>query len=188
MTDHPAASDVPFSLCVLVLLPPEAPVLTEPGRALHSLVSLVEAFAAIAPTKADKTRFRDKSQESPYVRTLKNWVKKLREVHSPVPPGTTATFFRLFFPEEDVSRKYGLQETRLAGYLSDILAVNTADHARGASLRNWNEESAVGCLGREVHDLLLSASSSSVCYLTALSPHILNFLLEDLGSQKHGPN
>lgn len=133
--------------------------------ALRSLVSLVDAFAAVKRKRAGHTNHHGKGQDSLYAKTLNNWVKTVQGQHSQLPGGTVATFFRLFFPEEDVSRKYGLQETRLAGYLSDIYGVSTAKGCRGAYLRAWNADNAVGCLGAEVKKLLESTSSSvSLCW------------------------
>lgn len=56
------------------------------------------------------------------MRTLNNWITELHSRFSPLPPDTTAVFFRLFFPEEDVQRKYGIQEKKLSDYLRDILS------------------------------------------------------------------
>ena len=120
---------------------------------------MVDAFAAVKPKKAGHTA---KNQDSLYIKTLTNWTKAVQAQHSPVPRDSVATFFRLFFPEEDVSRKYGLQETRLSGYIADIFGVSTAGGSRGASLRAWNAESAVGCLGVEVRKVLESTASPSV--------------------------
>ena len=131
---------------------------------LHSLVSLVEAFALVEPKKPGHTSRHGEAQDTPYIKTLKNWVRSVREQYAPAPvsSGSVATFFRLFFPEEDVSRKYGIQETRLASYLADILGVSTARDCRGVSLRAWNADNAVGCLGAEVKTLL-EATAPSVC-------------------------
>ena len=51
---------------------------------------------------------------------------------------------RLLFPEEDVRRKYDMQETRLAGYLADCFGI------RKDILVNWRGEDREGCLGVEV--------------------------------------
>lgn len=59
-----------------------------------------------------------------------------------------------------MARRYGLQETRLAGYLAGIYGVSTAEGCRGAALRAWSADRAVGCLGAEVKRLLEGTSSS----------------------------
>lgn len=126
-----------------------------------SFVSLVGAFAAVEPKGVGHTNNNRSLQGSKYAQILEKWVEKLREEHSPLPSTLVATFFRLFFPEEDVSRKYGLQETRLAGYIADILNVSTAQDTRGWSLRSWNTDGTAGCLGTEVENLLASTSQAS---------------------------
>jgi DNA ligase 4 len=123
-------------------------------RTLLSFVSLVEAFGEVQPRKAGKVKNTAEHENSVYVRTLKNWTKALHERHAPLSQGTTTTFFRLFFPGEDVSRKYGLRETRLARYLAHILGADTI-------LGTWNEENAEGCLGVELRKVLEKGSSVS---------------------------
>ncbi|GJE91101.1 DNA ligase 4-like protein [Phanerochaete sordida] len=123
-------------------------------------VSLCKAFADAAPKRATLTKNQPKNQVSHYVRTLTNWVQHLQEKHASLPDGTAATLLLFLFPEEDVSRKYGMQETRLAGYVADILGVSTDRDSRGASLRRWDEAGTAGCLGQEVRLLMECASSN----------------------------
>ncbi|EKM49924.1 uncharacterized protein PHACADRAFT_178551 [Phanerochaete carnosa HHB-10118-sp] len=143
MTDASSPSQVPFQLWSTVTF-----------TRFDSFVFLCEAFASVEPKNATNTKNQKKNQESFCVKTLRNWTKALHERYSPLPDGTAATFFRLFFPEEDVSRKYGMQETRLAGYIADIFGVSTNRDSRGASLRKWGGSDATGCLGREVQSLM----------------------------------
>ncbi|OCH96368.1 hypothetical protein OBBRIDRAFT_830240 [Obba rivulosa] len=114
-------------------------------------VSLIEAIGDIRSRNASGKGHRKTSSPSvPVVQTFKRWVAELQRRHTPIPPGTTAAVFRMLFPQEDVRRKYGMQETRLAQYIAKILGVSTAPHARGARLANWTAEDAKGCLGAEV--------------------------------------
>ena len=73
-----------------------------------------------------------------------------------------ATFFRLFFPEEDESRKYGLQEARLASALMDVFALDNDCNGSGAILNGWDGDNAVGCLGTQLRRVLEKGSPVSV--------------------------
>ena len=101
------------------------------------------------------TRFVD----TPAYKTFRRWVETLRDCYSPLPANTTATVFRLLFPDQDVCRKYGLQETRLAQYLVKILGVSSSTYGRGERLRNWKGEDALGCLGYEVETVMTTSSA-----------------------------
>lgn len=82
-------------------------------------------------------------------------------MRQPLPPNTGVQFFRLLFPEEDVRRKYDIQETRLAQLLAGVLGVATdGPDARGFRLVNWAGQvpevgnSTRGCLGHEIEQVL----------------------------------
>ncbi|KAL4248499.1 ATP-dependent DNA ligase family protein [Abortiporus biennis] len=115
--------------------------------------SLIKAISSIKPNRAGQTK-KPEHGSSRIVQTVNNWVAELHRRYSPWPNGTTSTFFRLIFPEEDVARKYGLQETLLARYLAEILNVSTEKEGRGRALKEWNDESSLGCLGVEVEKIL----------------------------------
>lgn len=74
----------------------------------------------------------------------------------------TTIVFRLLFPEDDVRRKYGLQEIRMAQYLTKILGISTAAGGRGERLRKWKGEDALGCLGKEVEMVMTGSSIVSL--------------------------
>jgi len=95
----------------------------------------------------------------PALNILNRWLDALRKHYSPLPPGTTAIFFRLFFPEEDTKRKYGIQEKQLAGYLSEILGVSRK------KLESWDSQDATGCLGNELECLLAPKFMVYACVL-----------------------
>jgi len=101
----------------------------------------------------------------PALNILNRWLDTLRKHYSPLPLGTTAIFFRLFFPEEDIKRKYEIQEKQLAGYLSEILGVSRK------KLESWDSQDATGCLGNEIECLL---APKFAVYACALSDLILN--------------
>ncbi|KAJ7583386.1 hypothetical protein C8J56DRAFT_953899 [Mycena floridula] len=78
---------------------------------------------------------------------FRNFVYRLRREYT-LPPGTTATFFRLLFPEHDVRRKYGMKDTLLAQALSDVFTVSAT------RLKQWDEDISTTCLGIEVREAL----------------------------------
>ncbi|KAH8093745.1 hypothetical protein BXZ70DRAFT_949037 [Cristinia sonorae] len=114
--------------------------------------SLLREISTIPRKK--KTNPTRRGAPAPSHQTFQNWVNELRRVYPSLAPGTTATIFRLLFPEEDVVRKYGMQETTLARYLADILRVSTSSDGRGQNLVNWNAATATGCLGSEVETVM----------------------------------
>ncbi|EIW58323.1 uncharacterized protein TRAVEDRAFT_124375 [Trametes versicolor FP-101664 SS1] len=137
-------------------------------------VELVQAIAAIKPHRAaDKQPRSTRWVDTPTYKTFKRWLGALRERYAPLPAGMTTIVFRLLFPEEDVRRKYGLQEIRMAQYLTKILGVSTAAGGRGERLRKWKGEDALGCLGNEVERVMdgrsiASVSSISLCRVDSL--------------------
>ncbi|PCH44474.1 hypothetical protein WOLCODRAFT_105197 [Wolfiporia cocos MD-104 SS10] len=121
---------------------------------MHSFASLIHAVAAIRPRKTNEKKTTGTRSESHAIKTLRNWVTELCRRHSPLPADMVAMVFRLLFPEEDIKRKYNMQETRLARYLVDILTVSTAQGTPGSKLLNWKEEESLGCLGTEVEAIM----------------------------------
>ncbi|KZT07561.1 uncharacterized protein LAESUDRAFT_115651 [Laetiporus sulphureus 93-53] len=120
-------------------------------------VSLISAIAKIKPRKVSQN---NSSRSTPYVvQTFRNWVAELHRRYAPLPPGTAAIVFRLLFPEEDVRRKYGLQETRLAQSISKVLGISKNTGARGNGLVNWDGDNSIGCLGLEVQKILEESST-----------------------------
>ncbi|KAI0369767.1 hypothetical protein BV20DRAFT_1044223 [Pilatotrama ljubarskyi] len=121
-------------------------------------VELVQAIGAIKPHKATQKQPRNtRYVDTPAYKTFKRWLAALRERYSPLPSSVTSILFCMFFPEEDVRRKYGMQETRLAQYLCKILGVSSSSDGRGERLRHWKGEDHLGCLGDEV-ETVMSAS------------------------------
>ncbi|GBE86340.1 predicted protein [Sparassis crispa] len=142
-------------------------------------VSLVEAIGAIKPRKTSSTAPHSSDTTSPAFRTFQNWVAELRRRYAPLPYGTTAVVFRLLFPEEDVRRKYGMQETRLGLHLSNVLALSNITHGRGRRLMHWNSQGALGCLGVEVRDIM---SESSAVTESSISITEVDALLTELAT------
>ena len=149
---------------------------------LHpSFVELVEAVAKIKPHKASEKQPRGTHHtDSPAYKTFKRWIQALRERYSPLPPDTTAIVFRFLFPEEDIRRKYALQETRLAQYLVKILGVSS--EGRGERLKKWQGEDAIGCLGEEGGSIM-SATTQSQASTVCVTLQQVDALLTELASK-----
>lgn len=115
---------------------------------MHLLNSESLSFVALCrEISSDAVRKRaSRDHDSPALAVLKRWIRELRKEYSPLPPGTTAIVFRLLFPEEDKRRVYHMKETLLTRRLSDLFGL------KDGRLQSWNNSSASGCLGREVHD------------------------------------
>ena len=84
---------------------------------------------------------------------------ELRRRFEPLPPNTTSVCFRLLFPEEDVSRKYDIQETRMTRLLADCFGIDIK------TFEKWSLEEATGCLGQELRIVL-----ERTCSVSALLP------------------
>ncbi|EPQ56356.1 DNA ligase/mRNA capping enzyme, partial [Gloeophyllum trabeum ATCC 11539] len=91
---------------------------------------------------------------------FRRWAAQLTNDPRSLPAETTSVIFLLLFPEEDVCRKYDLQETKLAQYLLKIFPSTSTDIKR--RLTNWNVQSSNGCLGNVVKDVLESISYASI--------------------------
>ncbi|KAI0080151.1 hypothetical protein K474DRAFT_1704941 [Panus rudis PR-1116 ss-1] len=114
--------------------------------------SLVQEIANASRKCSSSVKNSDRASY-PQLQCLKRWITALHKHYSPLPPGFTLIFFRFFFPEEDVSRRYGMQETKLAQQLANVLSISTSSDARGHALRKWTGEDTLGCLGNEVETI-----------------------------------
>ncbi|KAK7031333.1 DNA ligase [Favolaschia claudopus] len=112
----------------------------------------------------------------PALATLNNWISTLRTHFAPLPANTTATVFRLLFPDQDTRRKYDMQETRLASAVADCFGKSAT------SLSRWSADGSSGCLGEEVYQVLNKSCSYSENYNSPLSIADVDNLLEELAS------
>ncbi|KAH9840015.1 uncharacterized protein C8Q71DRAFT_745448 [Rhodofomes roseus] len=173
MTDNSDTASIPFSF----------------------VVSLVEHISRIAPRKANAHGHKGSPHsKSSVVQTFCNWVAELHRRYDPLPPGTTATVFRLLFPEEDAKRKYDMQEARLAQLLSSVLGVVGNGDSPAGRLASWKAESAIGCLGHEVrkirdknrrgpgHDLSIAEVDNLLSTLACKSAFSADSIREDVSS------
>lgn len=120
-----------------------------------SFVSLLREISQVPP----RTTGNLSANSDRMIRIFNRWIIELRRRYSPLPHGTIATTLLLLFPEEDSRRKYNMQETSLARELAKCFGVSM--EGRGESLRRWNGEATLGCLGADVMKILDEACSVS---------------------------
>ncbi|KAI5999562.1 DNA ligase/mRNA capping enzyme [Pisolithus albus] len=113
-------------------------------------VSLLRELAGLPAKSVSSRTNRSDASNHPAQAVAARWVAALRRDYSPLPRGTTAIILRLLFPEEDMPRKYGLQEARLASYLGGCLDSSTVFTRDTRKLKSWSKESSSGCLGEEL--------------------------------------
>ncbi|KAI0313273.1 hypothetical protein OF83DRAFT_1142144 [Amylostereum chailletii] len=162
-----------------------------PSVTFSFFVSLLRELSKIEPCPAGSLTKRNKLKDKDVVvhdynyparTTFRNWCERLRREVDPLPPGTTSIIFRFLFPEQDVARKYGLQETMLGRHLSSIFVISTAAGHRGAFLKHWKDEAATGCLGSELRAVLSDVSSESQGRIGQLTIHEVNDFLTELAA------
>jgi hypothetical protein len=86
--------------------------------------------------------------EYPALAIFRRWSTELHRNYVSLPKSTSDIVFTLLFPEEDVGRKYGMQEKRLARCLADCFGIGKD------ALTKWCDEGREGCLGAEVCKIL----------------------------------
>ena len=80
----------------------------------------------------------------PALEKFKLWVARLHSQFAPLPEGTTAICLRLLFPEDDIARKYDIQEPRMTTLLAKVFGLDMS------KFEGWQHEEASGCLGDEL--------------------------------------
>ncbi|TFK32795.1 hypothetical protein BDQ12DRAFT_691997 [Crucibulum laeve] len=141
--------------------------------------SLLREISNIKPRKAeDPSLGRDSANNTDYpaYHVLERWIANLRRRFGSMPAGTTAIVFRLLFPDQDVRRKYDLQETRLGRTLADCLGVERD------KLTKWKQEDASGSLGTEVRKVLKKLCPYAEGYIAPLTIVQVDELLNELAS------
>ncbi|BGP31986.1 hypothetical protein JCM10296v2_003765 [Rhodotorula toruloides] len=118
--------------------------------------SLVQRIGAVPPVRKGARRSNGPGAGKPKQRRLlEAWVAAVKaEYGRDLPEGTIVLFFRLFFPDEGVRRRYDLREMLLGEALEGVYG------ARRGTFSSWNAQSdagrasSTGCLGREVQSWL----------------------------------
>lgn len=114
------------------------------------------------------------------IERLENWIKELNRFHSRdriedeeeaffttssttsnsnslthhLPLHTCTIFFRLFYPEQGVRRRYGLKESKLITHLEKYFGKKKGRFNHWCSSNSTSLESSSGCLGIEIKKLL----------------------------------
>ncbi|BGP40014.1 hypothetical protein JCM10450v2_003994 [Rhodotorula kratochvilovae] len=131
--------------------PPPASLYANP-LPFSFFASLVDRIGAVGAKRRGSRAAEGKAPKEQ--RLLEAWVDAVRREHDgALPEGTVVLFFRLFFPEEGVRRRYGLQELTLGE------ALETVYGAKRGTFRRWNaglashaggRSASTGCLGADV--------------------------------------
>ncbi|BGP07980.1 hypothetical protein JCM10049v2_003825 [Rhodotorula toruloides] len=114
--------------------------------------SLVQRIGAVPAVRKGARRLSGPGEGKPKQhKLLEAWVGAVKaEYDRDLPEGTIVLFFRLFFPDEGVRRRYDLREMLLGEALEGVYG------ARRGAFSSWNAQceagraSSTGCLGREV--------------------------------------
>lgn len=128
-------------------------LLQDLNNQLPSFGSLLDELSFVASHSNSERESCSKHGNYPTLRVFVRWLDGLRKHFTPLPEGTTRSIFRLLFPEEDVRRKYGIQENRLASFLAKWIGVPDR------KLQCWKAAGASGCLGLELRQMLVIRSS-----------------------------
>ncbi|KAG7443683.1 uncharacterized protein BT62DRAFT_325260 [Guyanagaster necrorhizus] len=111
-------------------------------------------LTAISQVSHSKNTIASRSKaDHPALNKFRLWVNAFRKRYPNPAKGTTAIVFRLLFPDEDVRRKYDMQEKQLAQALRDALATSNP------RLLKWDQDGASGCLGAEVRQVMDQTST-----------------------------
>ncbi|KDR65743.1 hypothetical protein GALMADRAFT_148452 [Galerina marginata CBS 339.88] len=140
--------------------------------------SLVRAISNINP-KPPRPRPKQPSPqfEYPALQIFSKWVNELRRRFSPLPPNTTAICFRMLFPEEDIRRKYDIQETRMTQLLEQCFGIDRK------AFEKWSLEDASGCLGQELKVVLDRSCPHLDGFISPLTIADVDELLDELASK-----
>ncbi|BGP16121.1 hypothetical protein JCM10213v2_004115 [Rhodosporidiobolus nylandii] len=135
----------------MTLSPPRSSLYQNPIPFSH-FASLISHLSACTAKKRGRTAGKKDGEPSRQRKLMQAWVDGLTREHgADLPHGTVVLFFRLFFPDVGVRRRYGFQEKTLADALEALFKVR-----RRGTFAKWAEPSlggcskASGCLGEEV--------------------------------------
>lgn len=124
------------------------------GFVVSLLCSFVKLLDSISHTRKD---VHNSLPSSASLNLVKQWIQMLKQCRPYIPINTCKIFLRLFFPEEDIRRRYNIQETTLAKSFVKIFSLSVDEDA-GKRLINWSNgecRTNLGCLGIEIERALL---------------------------------
>ncbi|GAA5989589.1 hypothetical protein JCM10908_000545 [Rhodotorula pacifica] len=121
-----------------------------PPHPFQVFAELVHALGAAKPTHAGRSRTAEQERT---LKTLKTFIEQGKEAlqrQDDDVDGLVVLFFRLFFPDEGVRRRYDLREQKLARILARLLGVreDKFDSCLATSATGVVEH--FGCLGEQV--------------------------------------
>lgn len=115
-------------------------------RVFGSFCSVVREISKL-PVRRTRAQ-RIEHNDYPALQVFRQWVEELYRRFSPLPSNTTAICFRMLFPEEDIHRRYDIQEFKMTQLLADCFGVEPK------LFQKWSLEEASGCLGQELKVVL----------------------------------
>ncbi|GAA5998995.1 uncharacterized protein JCM10292_003242 [Rhodotorula paludigena] len=133
--------------------PPPPSVLALNSIPFSTFADLVRSIGSVEARRKGAARSSGSGKEPKQHRLLRawtEWAQKEAGGAQGLPEGTVVLFFRLFFPDEGVRRRYNLQEWRLGEAVEEMYGAKTG------SFRSWNASSASaaaagsGCFGLQV--------------------------------------
>ncbi|KAF8817586.1 hypothetical protein BYT27DRAFT_7227272 [Phlegmacium glaucopus] len=131
----------------------------------------------ISKLPAPQTRVRQvKHDDYPALQVFRKWVEELRKRFSPLPSNTTAICFRMLFPEEDIRRRFDIQETKMTQLLADCFGVEAK------VFQKWSLEESSGCLGQELKVVLERSCSDTNDSIGPRTIEEIDELLDKLAS------
>ncbi|KAF8586434.1 hypothetical protein K439DRAFT_1387139 [Ramaria rubella] len=126
-------------------------------------VKLLNSISQTHPRSSDSPRKLTNNPRN--LDLVGQWFARVRQ-YDPIPPHTCKIFFRLFFPEEDVRRRYNIKETILAKTLAiNVFGLSIGEYGTGRELVEWSDypdavdKARLGCLGVEVEKALAKRHS-----------------------------
>ena len=141
-------------------------------------VSLLSDISKVATKTRDSNLTNlgpSKSSDYPALRVFSRWVAYLRTTfENQVIEDSSIPIFQLLFPDIDVSRRYDMQEARLAQHLAQTFGISSNPGGGGSCLSRWSTDGSSGCLGAEVSKLLSTAAGVSAFSETLLGGSSLN--------------
>ncbi|KJA15564.1 hypothetical protein HYPSUDRAFT_101902, partial [Hypholoma sublateritium FD-334 SS-4] len=126
--------------------------------------------------RAQASRSSKHIKDYPALVKFKLWVARLHSQFAPLPEGTTAICLRLLFPEDDITRKYDIQEPRMTTLLAKSFGLDMS------KFEGWQHEETSGCLGDELALVLDKSCIVDKDFETRLSIAEVAELLDELAA------
>ncbi|KAA1470337.1 hypothetical protein DENSPDRAFT_797606 [Dentipellis sp. KUC8613] len=142
-------------------------------------IALLRRISQVRPQEANSIR-QPSGASYPALRIFEDWIAQLQQLYPSAPPGMGSVIFRLLFPEEDIQRRYQLQE-KLLGRTLCIVLNKSNESIYGHTLKTWNAEHTLGCLGDAVRRVLQCTAQNND-KIGPLSVFEIDSLLTELAS------